>query len=641
MMAWPFFALRYVSVFVFFCLHSWCADSEGASFLRVAKVGCMHPKALRDESIDLPTWDLRRLYTTPAEACQDSWGERKDALERLCQCAVEITKETPYKVLREMLDEVSFIREKVSYGQGYLVFYCMRGVCEEEEARCLELSEKLKGILPFFVKFWSSVARCDVGYLRTALCAPELREYRVWLRAVLTARKHTLDPEEEYRRFLTKSVIDRTVGGHAALQRLSHMRFVFEGKCASIPDIKCLLYNNDEHVRCRAMGLLLSVFWQEDANFLSLFNSVVRVQSDSAYARHYEDVDSAMHLSNDLDEEWVTELRSSVLCSFEKTSHVLTKMLCDVLGKKSLEAHDMCAPLLPARLMPWREAFGFVCEAYRAIDASIPDLLRVMVQEGRLNLSIEHAGSCSFCWMTGKGGAYVFSRYFEFVHDFVGLAHECGHAAQDALSQSLPTLITHSTCRRLVLTETAACFSARLCVEYAMHQLPQEAADALFVGYVSYQVHAVQGYIASDIFEKTMHVLAAGGGVTLQEMRRAWLSLRGKFFGELMELPELYGSTWASAAYLFCEPFSIYSYALAGLVARTLHAQKDQPDFSGKYKIFLAQGGAMSFGSMRELFGLSGNPAKFFKDALDLIIEDVEAARRIVERFVRDRRTSE
>ena len=580
------------------------------------------------ESGGLPVWDLTRLYATPEDALQDSWGDSERVMQDLCKKASAITENTPYLTFKMLLEELNVVANKVDSARAYSFLYFSQDMTREGSGAFFQnMSEKLVGIDAMSSTVYAYLSLCDVDYLQGAIDNPDFAMYHVWFNRLLAAQKHTLSPEEEAQ-WVERSIVASGAWRRLAQETLGKVEVLCDEKTVSLNSAMNFLRDSKEGVRQQALSGIVSALQSSSSVMSTAFNAIVKDTAIFSQWRSYPDVDSYMHLVNEVSSDWVDELRRCVVGSYSRTSHELMRVRASVLGQKTLEAHNVSAPMSGSEKdIPWHDSLDWVLGAYDEFDPSMGALLRTMLDEGRLDMAIRKGKEGgAFCYMTPEG-PYVLTNYHSRARDFLILAHELGHAIHGFLSADVPNITRRTS---LILCEVASLFSEKLCMNYAMRQASPEERRALLLSYVSDQIFCIQGSISYDQFEKNMHVKRRSTELTGDVLCQAWLDARGSFFGDNVHLPEEYGVLWSGIPHFFHTPFYVYSYAFSGLIMHSLYRQKEQEGFVDKYKAFLQKGGRMTFDGLRELFGLNNNPNDFFKDALTSLYDDVDAMKRAV-----------
>lgn len=578
---------------------------------------------MKETQHDLPLWDLKDLYETPEKALKDSWDKSMHTMQALCQRVCTMRKDTPYETLSALLKEFDGVCTKVDAARAYAFLYFAQDMTREGAGAFFQnMSERLASVDALSTKVRAHIALFDECYLQGALQVKELGVYNTWFGRLLNAQNHVMSPAEEAQ-WVERSVVAGDAWRRLAQETLGKMEISCGNETVNLSGALNFLRDGDADVRKRALGGVMSALQNAAPVLTTSFNTIAKDTAIFSQWRKYKGVDSSMHLVNEVADTWVDALRQAVVQSYSRTSHVVMETRAKILGKKTLEAHDISAPFTSnEKNIPWRDSLDLVIGAYDEFDPSMGALLRRMLEEGRLDMAVRKGKEGgAFCYTTPKG-PYVLTNYYGRVRDFLTLAHELGHALHGLLSYDLPS-VTRST--SLILAEVASLFSEKLCMDYAMRNISVEERKEFLLHYMHDQIFCIQGSISYDQFEKNMHIKRATTELTEDVLCDAWLSARGQFFGNIVQLPKEYGVLWSGIPHFFHTPFYVYSYAFSGLIMHALYKQKSQQNFVEKYKTFLQKGGTMTFHGLRKMFGLTDNPAEFFKDALTSLYDDVEA----------------
>ena len=577
---------------------------------------------------NLPVWDLTRMYAAPERALADDWGHYAQEARGLCARAAECVRSKSLEDIKGILEDCDAIARKVDVARAYSYLYFSQDMLRENAGAFFQnMSEKLSDIDSVFVQIYTLFARSDASYLESLLDNADLSVYSQWVKRLLKAQPHTLEPMVEAQ-WVERSVVAGDAWRRLAQETLGKMEVVVGESATSLSGAMHKLRDADRKVREKALQGTIAALLKAESTLTFSFNTIAKEGTISSKWRGYKDVDSAMHQTNDTESEWVDALRTAIVQSYPKTSNELMNFRAAVLKVDTLEACDIHAPLLQeGDDLSWEESLQWIVGAYDELDPELGHYVRRMIDEWRLDMALRKGKEGgAFCYGTPEG-PYVLTNYRCGVRDFLTLAHELGHAVHHFLSKDLPVATFRTS---LILAEVASLFSEKLCIDYVLKHVTPEKKKLFMVHYVTDHILCVQGSINYDQFEKSMHVMRAETELTPDVLTKEWLKVRQQFFGERVSLPQEYGTLWSAIPHFFHTPFYVYSYAFSGLIMRALYSKKQESDFAEKYKMFLKEGGKMTFASLRTLFDLEETPQTFFKSSLVSLYDDVALLRRII-----------
>src|SRR6267154_2601475 len=186
---------------------------------------------------------------------------------------------------------------------------------DPERGRCSQdVSEALTDIGTKLVFFRLEINKLDDSDLATRQKDPALAKYGPWLRDLRVYRPHQLSDEME------KALHEKHVVGRAAWSRLfdeaiARLRYPFRNEVLTEPQILDKLSSKDPAVRQDAAKSFGKVQGDNIAIFSLVTNTLAKDKEIEDRWRKYKRPQSAMNLSNVVEDEVVDALVSSVKAS--------------------------------------------------------------------------------------------------------------------------------------------------------------------------------------------------------------------------------------------------------------------------------------------------------------------------------------
>ncbi|MBL6932424.1 MAG: oligoendopeptidase F, partial [Rhodospirillales bacterium] len=332
---------------------------------------------------------------------------------------------------------------------------------------------------------------------------------------------------------------------------------------------------------------------------------------------------SERNLSNQVEDEVVDALVSSVLDSYPRLSHRYYRMKARWFGVDALDYWDRNAPLPDdeTRLYSWSDARRTVLDAYGAFEPRLAEIADQFFDKSWIDAQLrEGKDSGAFSHSTVPSvHPYILMNFHGKARDVMTLAHELGHGVHQVLSGPQGALMADTP---LTTAETASVFGEMLTFRSLLDGEKDPARRRiLLAGKVEDMLNTVVRQIAFHSFETRVHDERAGGELSPERLGDIWMDIQGESLGDGIRFDDDYRSYWAYIPHFVHSPFYVYAYAFGDCLVNSLYdVFKDgHPGFQGKYLDMLGAGGTLRHRELLAPFGLDATDPEFWKRGLGVV----------------------
>ncbi|MDH3336141.1 MAG: M3 family oligoendopeptidase, partial [Rhodospirillaceae bacterium] len=456
-------------------------------------------------------------------------------------------------------------------------------------------------------------------------------KYRPWINEVRLFKPHQLSDELEL------YIHEKSVSGKAAWVRLfeetfSDMRFDVDGKKLTQSDVLNLLSDKDAKKRktaAYAFGKTLS----ENIRLLALItNTLAKDKEIDDRWRKYSAPVSSRNLANQVEDEVVDALVSSVSQSFENLSHRYYKLKAKWFNREKLDYWDRNAPLPfdDAALFSWDDAKKTVLNAYQSFSPEAAKIAERFFDNSWIDAKPDEgkdSGAYSHP-VVPSVHPYILMNFHGKSRDVMTLAHELGHGIHQVLAGPQGTLMSDTP---LTTAETASVFGEMLTFRSMVDgENDPTKKKVLLAGKVEDMLNTVVRQVAFHNFETAVHGERKSGELSAGRLSEIWLETQAKSLGPAIRLDESYGNFWSYIPHFVHTPFYVYAYAFGDCLVNSLYDVylSGMDGFQEKYIDLLSAGGTMRHKELLAPFGLNAADPDFWKRGLNVVggfIDQLEA----------------
>ena len=584
---------------------------------------------------ELPNWDLSHLYDGPEDARLnadlDEAAERSKTFAETYAGKLDGLDGGVFALaIAEYESIMEILHKAMSYGQ--LLFSVSTG--DAEVGRFYQtLQERVTEISSDTLFFMLEINRLDDVELDTKLTDPAAARYQPWLREVRQYRDHQLSDDME------KLLLEKSVTGRAAWVRLfeetfADMRFDVEdvGEGMTQSQVLNLLSDKDGAKRkaaAKAFGKVLG----DNVRLLALITNTLAKDKDIEDRwRKYERPVSERNMSNQVEDEVVDALVSSVRDQYQNLSHRYYTLKAKWFGQDVLDYWDRNAPLPDdaASKFQWVEAKDLVLDAYGAFEPSMADVAGRFFTESWIDAEPrEGKDSGAFSHpVVPSAHPYILMNFHGKARDVMTLAHELGHGVHQVLAADQGALMADTP---LTTAETASVFGEMLTFRKMVDNETDPAKRRiLLAGKVEDMLNTVVRQVAFHEFERRVHDERKSGELSAERLGDIWIDVQAESLGPAIRFDDDYKNYWAYIPHFVHTPFYVYAYAFGDCLVNSLYDvfAQGHEGFQQKYLDMLAAGGTKRHKELLAPFGLDAGDPEFWKRGLSVIsgfIDELEA----------------
>jgi oligoendopeptidase F len=580
------------------------------------------PQSTKNEK--LPLWDLNDLYGDPeAPEIEQDFGRAeslsKDFAERYQGKLAQIDGDE----LGQAIADFEVISEILYKVMSYAQLLYAADVSDGERGRFYQCAqERVTDISTLTLFFRLELNRLDENALSEQLKSDRAAHYGPWIRDVRAFRDHQLSDD------LEKLLHEKSVSGHAAWVRLfdeseAGLRFSLNGKNVTMSDVLNQMSDRDAGKRKAAAKVLGQVLNQNIKLFSLITNTLAKDKAIEDAWRSYPRPISSRNLSNQVEDEVVDALVSSVRDSYPDLSHRYYRLKAKWFGVDALDYWDRNAPLPDDASRPysWDEARKTVLDAYGQFEPKLAEIADQFFDKRWIDAELRDGkDSGAFSHSTVPSvHPYILMNYHGKARDVMTLAHELGHGVHQVLSGSQGTLMADTP---LTTAETASVFGEMLTFRSMLDGEDDGARRRiLLAGKVEDMLNTVVRQIAFHSFEARVHDERAKGELSPERLGDIWMDIQGESLGDGIRFDNDYRSFWAYIPHFVHSPFYVYAYAFGDCLVNSLYDvfQGGHEGFQQKYLDMLGAGGTRRHKEMLAPFGLDASDPEFWKRGLGIV----------------------
>ncbi|MCK4939149.1 MAG: M3 family oligoendopeptidase [Rhodospirillaceae bacterium] len=592
------------------------------------------PTAPQPKLENLPRWNLADLYASPQDPVLENDLALADRLAGDFQTAYQnnLAQLDAKKFGRAINDYEAIselLQKAISYGQ--LLFTV--NMDDGDITRFYQtLQERITDISTKTLFFTLEINRLSDEEVEGMLAGDEgASRYRPWINEVRLFKNHQLSDE------LEMYIHEKSVSGKAAWVRLfeetfSEMRFDVDGDKLTQSDVLNLLSDKDGAKR-KSAALAFGKTLSENIRLLALItNTLAKEKEIDDRWRKYARPVSSRNLANQVEDEVVDALVSSVSSSYENLSHRYYKLKAKWFGRDTLDYWDRNAPLPfdDAQLFSWDDARDTVLSAYEAFSPKIAKIASRFFENNWIDAAPDEgkdAGAYSHP-VVPSAHPYILMNFHGKSRDVMTLAHELGHGVHQVLAAKQGTLMSDTP---LTTAETASVFGEMLTFRSMVNGETDDLKKrVLLAGKVEDMLNTVVRQVAFHDFETVVHAERKTGELSPERLSEIWIDIQSSSLGPAIKLDSSYGNFWSYIPHFVHTPFYVYAYAFGDCLVNSLYdVYLASPDgFQEKYIEMLIAGGTRRHGELLAPFGLDAANPDFWQRGLSVVsgfIDQLEA----------------
>lgn len=484
-----------------------------------------------------------------------------------------------------------------------------------------EKSNDVSGKMLFFTLEMNKLTDEELAEKMTS---PKAQFYEPWIKNVRANRDYMLSEDLE-KMLHDKSIVTTSAWNRLFDETTAALRFTVNGKELTEPEAFNLLSSSDASVRHEAGAEIDKVMKENIPLFALVTNTLAKDKQIEDEWRGYKNPISARNIENQVEDEVVEALVSSVVESHEEISHRYYKMKADWLGVDKLEYWDRNAPIpgLPEKEYSWEEAKQIVLDAYTEFSPEIAAIGKKFFDNNWIDVAPKEGkeGGAYAHPTVPSAHPYLMLNFMGTTNDVMTLAHELGHGVHQYLANDQGLLKSETP---ITLAETASIFGEMMTFQHMLkNEKDPKQRFAMLQEKTGSMINSTVRQIAFHRFETEVHTeRRKEGELSPDRLNNIWSKVQTDALGPSVINDERSSSSWASIPHLIHTPFYVYGYAFGDCLVNSLysvHQEGKVEDFPKKYMEMLAKGGSERHQKMLKPFGLDASKPDFWKKGLGVI----------------------
>ncbi len=578
----------------------------------------------------LPVWDLSDLYASfdAPDVAKDSKDvrARSELFKQNYDGKIELLSADG---LAEAITAYETIEDTLGKLSSYAQLLYAGDMSDPQIAQFYQnISEEVTELSTETLFFTLSINRGSDAWLDALYTESEkLRHYRPWLDMVRAYKPYQLSDDLETL-LLEKSSTGRNAWSRLFDETVTNMRFVFEGERLSSAEILDKMSHKDGAVRKAAAKVIGQEFGKHAPTFSLITNTLAKDKDIEDKWRSFPLPISSRNVSNQVEDEVVETLLSTVEKNYENLSHRYYAIKAKWLGGETLNYWDRNAPL-PAdddSLYSWDEAVSLVLEAYAAFSPEMAKIGKEFFDKGWIDAPVRDGKSPgAFAHPTVPSAhPYLLVNFQGKTRDVMTLAHELGHGVHQVLSAEQGALMADTP---LTLAETASVFGEQLVFQSILNAEKDPKRRSIMVANkVEDMLNTVVRQIAFCGFETRVHAERKLGELTSARIGEIWMEVQRESLGPALNFDEEYAHYWMYIPHFIHSPFYVYAYAFGDCLVNALYAEYqtqvtagNAKEFEQKYMELLSAGGTLRHKELLAPFNIDISKPDFWQQGLDII----------------------
>jgi oligoendopeptidase F len=455
-----------------------------------------------------------------------------------------------------------------------------------------------------------------------------LAKYKPWLDKIRKTKPHQLSTKQE-------QVADiKNLTGYDAWVRLfdetiTRLRFPLDDQELSETEILHIMNNGATSAKRQAAAHSFGRVLNANCHlFTYITNTLAQHKSLDDDLRNYGHIAASRHLANDVEQDVVEVLVTTVKNNYPKLAQRYYKLKAKWLGYEDGKLHywdrNCPMPFGNNKEYKWQEAKHIVRSAYDDFSPQLAQLGNKFFDNNWVDVPPamnKDAGAFAHPVVPSKH-PYLLLNFKGTQRDVMTLAHELGHGVHQLLSAKQGALMCNTP---LTLAETASVFGEMLTFQKLLADANNpDDKKMMLANKVEDMLNTVVRQIAFHDFETKLHSKRKVKELTNSEISDIWLATQQQSFGDSVQLDDLYNNYWAYIPHFIHSPFYVYAYAFGDCLVNALYGvyqnSDSKADFADKYLELLSFGGTKHHSELLQPFGLSLTDASFWQNGLDVII---------------------
>ncbi|HWP58807.1 MAG TPA: M3 family oligoendopeptidase [Candidatus Acidoferrales bacterium] len=582
-------------------------------------------------------WDLSDLFSAPTdpklEATLIECRERAHLFQRY-RGTLGSTAANLLAALREFEEIEEALSRASSYASLLYASDSLNPQYQDLEQKVEQRVTEVRNLTLFFHLEWMGLEdEAADRLLGEALLAP----YRHYLEVARRFRPHRLSEPEE-RIVNEKDMTGRNAFGRLFSEITSGLTFRLEEGGAEVElnlsEILSRLHRPERALREKAWKTLFGELARHGQVLSFIYDNLVQDHLTMDRLRRYPDPMRERHLANEIDPHAVALMMEVTERNYGLAQEYF-KIKARLLGLARIALYDQYAPLggTPPPV-PFARAQGIILEALGAFAPEFRTIAGEFFSRRWIDAEVRKGkrGGAFCASPSPRLHPYILCNYTGDLRDVMTVAHELGHGLHGYLSRK-QTFLNYDT--PLTTAETASVFAEMLVFDYLLErETAPEAELALLAGKLEDIFATVYRQNVLTRFEQAVFAARRDGRLTAEAIGDFWIRANGKYYGDAVEIDDLYRWGWSYIPHFIHSRFYCYSYVFGELLTLALYRmyREQGKKFIPQYVALLEAGGCASPEELLRPLGVNIHEAAFWQKGFDEIRALVKRLHELVAR---------
>lgn len=387
-----------------------------------------------------------------------------------------------------------------------------------------------------------------------------------------------------------------------------------------------LLENPDEEIRKAAFSSLYKTYGQFENTYASLIYSQMKSLAFNAKARHY---DSTLSLA--LDETNVDKtVYYNLIDTVHNNMHYMYRYIDlrkKIMNKEDLHIYDIYTPLIPDsnQKISFDTAKKNVLEALKVLGEDYYNVLSSAFDNRWIDI-YENIGKRSGAYSTScYAHPYVLLNQKDTLDSEFTLAHEMGHAMHSYYSNKTQKPIYADYV--IFVAEVASTCNEALLMQYLLSKTTDKNERIALINHFLEQFRGTvyRQTMFAEFELKMNEIVASGASLTADILKKEYLDMVHKYFGDGIILDEEISLEWARIPHFYYN-YYVYQYAtgFSAAIALSRSILTEGEPAVNRYLNFLKSGCTKDPVALLKDAGVDMASPKPIEDALKLFGELID-----------------
>ena len=579
---------------------------------------------------NLPRWDLSDLYPSiDSKEFKDDMLRLENKLKAFnlkYKCNMHKLSADDFAESIKEYENIIKISHKIS------VFSNLYVVTRYNDSDALSFdqntSEKLTALSKYSIFYSLDINNMSDKKIKEMLKNEKVKEYEPWINKVRRFKDYQLSEE------LEEVLQDKSLTSSDAWVRLydehsAKLTYMVDGKEYNDAEISKLVLSPDEKTREKASKEINRVSKENIHIFSHITNTLAKDKQLEDEKRGYAKPITHQNMRNQVEDEVVDALISSVRGNFKNISHRYYKLKAKWFGKDKINYWDRNAPLPFGhdKDYEYANAVDIVLSAYHKFSPKLAELGGKFFENPWIDVPPakgKRSGAFA-CPTIPELHPYLMLNYTGKERDVSTLAHELGHGVHMLLSAK-QGLLKSST--PLTFAETASVFGEMITFQSLLEEEKDKKAKiAMLAGKTEDMINTAIRQIAFHIFEDMVHNERRKGELSAEVLSDFWVKVCKESLGDAIIIDDNSRYIWSQIPHFIHLPYYVYAYSFGDCLVNSLYKvykEGSVDNFENKYLDMLSLGGSQGHKEMLAPFNLDASNPEFWNKGLSVISDYID-----------------